>query len=437
MSKVLVVGAALSGIAASKYLKRIGYDVYLTDSNHIDNKEQLESLGIQVFDNGHPDFLLNNEYEFVVKNPGIKYTVPFIQKLLEKGLSIVNEIEVALNDHPEVVYAAITGTNGKTTTTTMLGDLLKSLNPHNVAAGNIGLPLCEIFSKEEKPSELAIEIAAFQLLGTPSFKPHVSTIMNLSPDHIDYFGDVESYYKAKTLVYKNQTENDYFLRNVDDSNVLNYCKNIPCQIIDFSLEKDDVDLRIKNNHVYFRNIELLNIDRFKLPGMHNVQNAMVAGCMAYLLGVDPVFIKQYLEEFKGVEHRIEFVSEINGVKYYNDSKGTNVDSTIMALKAFKQPVHLLAGGYDKKTGFGDLKPYLNNVKTIYAFGDTKEQFVELHEDVRLFENMSEALEEAYKNAKEGDVVLLSPACASWDQFPNYEVRGKLFKEQVLSYEKTL
>ena len=429
--KVLVVGAALSGIAVSKYLQKRGYQVILTDAKLLDNRNELEELGIQVVDGGHPDWLLDEEYEFVVKNPGIRYTVPLVKGLLKKGLKIYNETEIALWDHPEVTYGAITGTNGKTTTTTMLGEMLHTIYPKNMACGNMGVPLCDILGDEHDPNlKLSIEIAGLQLLGCPGFHPFVSVIMNLTPDHLDYFGTLDAYYKSKTIIYKNQGKDDYFIRNCDDENVMKYTQDVACNVIDFSLVREDTDLHISNRKAYFRDVELFDLDRFFLPGMHNVENAMISGCMAYLMGVPVENIRNFLENFRGVEHRIEYVETINGVKYYNDSKGTNVDSTIMALKSFSQPIHLLVGGYDKKTGFDDLKPYLGNVKTMYAFGDTKNQFVPLHDDVRLVENMEEALNMAYSNAKEGEIVLLSPACASWDQFPNYEVRGRMFKEMV-------
>ncbi len=431
MEKALVIGAALSGSAVAKYLNNRGYEVYLTDSKILDNREELEAEGVHVYDGGHPDELLQQDYQLVIKNPGIKYTTPFVKKVRSKGYRILDEIEVGLTTHPEVSYGAITGTNGKTTTTTMLGELLKSLNEHNGAVGNIGEPVCDKLSKEDTTDmKLAIEIAAFQLLGCPHFHPYISVIMNLTPDHVDYFGSTDAYYKAKTLVYKNQDENDWFIRNVDDENVVKYCTDVKAKVIDFSLVREDVPLHISNNKAYYNDLELFDLDKFSLPGLHNVENGMIAGCMAYLMGVDINYIRSFMETFPGVEHRIEYVTTINGVKYYNDSKGTNVDSTIMALKAFNQPVHILVGGYDKKTGFDDLKPYLTNVKTMYAFGDTKYQFQPLHEDVRLYDDMQQALLAAYQNAREGEIVLLSPACASWDQFPNYEVRGKMFKDMV-------
>ncbi|MBQ3384983.1 MAG: UDP-N-acetylmuramoyl-L-alanine--D-glutamate ligase [Erysipelotrichaceae bacterium] len=430
--KTLVIGAARSGLAISRYLNKRGYEVYLTDVKSIAEKRQLEADGIKVYDEGHPDFLKDIDYDLIIKNPGIKYTVPFVKYFVDKGCPIYNEMDICLHDQPQHRYAAITGTNGKTTTTTLLGGLLKTLNPDNAYCGNIGIPVADVIDGHENDTlQLAIEVGAFQLLGLEYFHPYVSVIMNMTTDHVDYFGTEDAYYRSKVLVYKNQDENDYFLRNVDDENVLKYAQNIPCRIIDFSLVRDDVDLCIRNNRVYYGDVELFDLAHFRLPGMHNVQNAMVAGCMAYLMGVKPEVIKDYIENFRGVEHRIEFVKEINGVSYYNDSKGTNVDSTVMALKAFKQPVHLLAGGYDKKTGYDGLKDYLGNVVQIYAYGDTRNQFLNLGVRTVLYDNLHDALSAAARNARNGHVVLLSPASASWDQYPNFEVRGEEFKRIVL------
>ena len=436
MSNALVIGGALSGISTAKYLNRKGYTVYLTDAREIKEKKELEEIGIRVFDNGHPDLLKDLDYEMIIKNPGIKYNVPFVKHFVDKGMMMLNETEIAMADQPQVKLGAITGTNGKTTTTIMLGTLLHTLNPDTGYVGNMGIPLCDYFLDHDgEEVSLAIEIAALQLIGCPSFHPFVSVIMNLTPDHVDYFGSVDAYYRAKTLIYKNQDEKDYFIRNVDDENILKYCTDVKCNVIDFSLEKEDVPLHIHERKAYYNDVELFDLDRFKLPGMHNVENAMIAGCMAYLMGVKAEDIKEVLENFKGVEHRIEYVETVNGVRYYNDSKGTNVDSTIMALKSFDCPVHLLVGGYDKKTGFEGLRPFLKNVKTMYAYGNTRDQFVPLHDDVRLYDNMFEALQAAHDNALPSEVVLLSPACASWDQFPNYEVRGKQFKEMVRGFKK--
>ncbi|MBR5048673.1 MAG: UDP-N-acetylmuramoyl-L-alanine--D-glutamate ligase [Erysipelotrichaceae bacterium] len=436
MKKVLVVGAAKSGLAAMRFLHKNGYDVYLTDAKVLANRDELISEGIKVYDGGHPDLLKEIDFAFVVKNPGIRYTMPLIAHFVEKKIPIYNEIEVGLSHQPQHRYVAITGTNGKTTTTTMCESLLKTLNPENVACGNIGYPVCDALLNVEdgRSLDLAIEIGAFQLLGVETFKPHVSVITNLSEDHIDFFGTLDRYYSVKTKIYQLQDENDYFLRNIDDEAVMKYAQNIPCQVIDFSLKRTDCDVYRKNNRIYFHDVELVDLDRFQLVGEHNVQNCMIASAMCYLMGVSPESIHEVMANFKGVPHRIEYIRELNGVKYYNDSKGTNVDSTIVALKAFSQPVHLLVGGYDKKVGFDDLIPYLGNVKCMYAFGQTKHMFEKIFGNVRIFENMHEALDAAHQSAQPGEVVLLSPVCASWDQYPNFEVRGDEFRDIVNAYE---
>lgn len=429
--KALVIGAARSGIAIAKYLNRRNYQVYLTDAKQIPVREQLVREGILVFDGGHPDCLKEIDYDLIVKNPGIKYSVPFVKYFIDKGYEMFNEMDVCLHDQPQHRYRAITGTNGKTTTTTMLGEMLKTLNPDNRYCGNIGIPVADVIEGHQNDQlQLAIEVGAFMLPALKYFHPYVSVIMNMTVDHVDYFGSEDAYYRSKIMVYKNQDENDWFLRNVDDANVMKYVKDVPCKIIDFSLERDDVDLCIKGRKVCYRDVELFDLDHFRLPGMHNVQNAMVAGCIAYMMGVPAETIREFIENFAGVEHRIEFTEEINGVRYYNDSKGTNVDSTIMALKAFNCPVHLLAGGYDKKTGYAGLKDYMGNVVQIYAYGDTRYQLLDLGVKAVLYDNLHDALLAAAKKAKPGEVVLLSPASASWDQYPDFEVRGREFKQIV-------
>lgn len=429
--KALVIGAALSGVAVSYWLKKQGYEVDLTDSHVVADKEKLEMDGIRVYDGGHPDFLKNNNYDRIVKNPGIPYSVPFVDFFVSNGCTIETEMDIALTDCPHHPYAAVTGTNGKTTTTTLLGLLLKTIDKQAVACGNIGLPVTAALAAiTSQNCPLAIEVSAFQLVACQHFKPHVAVIMNLTPDHLNWFADEKAYYQAKTLIYRLQDENDYFLRNIDDENVMAYVHDVKAKVIDFSLTDSTVPLHIQKAAVWLNETKLFDLADLHLPGQHNIQNAMVAAAMAYLMGVKPQDIQQVIQKFKGVAHRIEYVDTVNGVRYYNDSKGTNVDATIVALKAFDCPVHLLVGGYDKKLPFDGLKPYLNHVCGMYAFGATKEQFKAIYPEVKLYDNMTEAFKAASSNATTGEVVLLSPACASWDQFPNFEVRGQQFSEMV-------
>lgn len=427
--KVLVLGAARSGIAVTKLLLKQGHTVVLNDRHSLVPQLHFEDPRLTVIEGSHPESLWNQNFDLIIKNPGIPHTLPFLKGFTEKAIPIINEIEYA-SSLVDYRYGAITGTNGKTTTTALLGELLKALNPHNGAYGNIGIALSDlVLDHPDEKLSVAVEIAAFQLLGTVTFHPTVSVIMNLTPDHLDVFSNVDEYYKAKTLVYQNQSGEDWFLRNVDDDNVVAYTQHCPCRAINFSVDHP-ADLCVKDKAVWLFDDKLFDLSDLKLVGMHNVQNAMVAAAMAVKLGVSPALIQQGIRDFNGVEHRIEFVRNVNGVTYYNDSKGTNAEATVVALKAFDHPVILLAGGYDKKTGFAALVPHLNQVKTMVVFGETKHQLKALYQKAIVLENLNEAVALANTLAKTGDVVLFSPACASYDQFDNYEQRGQIFKDLV-------
>lgn len=433
MEKVLVIGGARSGCAVAKLLKKEGYDVVISDQKVMPEKEELTALGIMVVDGGHPEELKDQEYAFVVKNPGIPYHAPFLRFFVEKGITIYTEIEIAYRFAPHFHYGAVTGTNGKTTITSLLYTLLQ-YNKKALVAGNIGTPLSEcVLEHGEEEKQVAIELSNFQLLGCESFHPEVSVVCNLSPDHLDYMGSVEAYYESKMKIYANTDENDWFLRNVDDPVVMKYAKNIPAKIIDFSLVRDDVDLYYQDGKVYLFNEVLFDTSILNIVGMHNISNAMVAAAMAYKMGVSVDNIREGLSLFQSVEHRLEYVGEKNGVKFYNDSKATNPEAVVPALKSFEQNIILLAGGYDKKLPFDILKPFDERIKRCMAFGETKEAFTDLFSHVTLCETMKDALEEAIRIAQPGDVILLSPACASYDQFHSYEERGKIFKNYVLQY----
>ncbi|MBQ1506215.1 MAG: UDP-N-acetylmuramoyl-L-alanine--D-glutamate ligase [Erysipelotrichales bacterium] len=431
MKNALVIGAAISGIGAARLLNKYGYTVYLTDSKSIAGKEELEKEGILCFENGHPDHLKEHTYDLIVKNPGIPYRVPFVKHFTDLGYKMYNEMEIACRFSKGMRIAAVTGTNGKTTTATLLGAILEANSPYGVTAGNMGVSLCDIVRDDlNARKDVGLEIAALQLIGTETFHPHAAVIMNLTPDHLDYFGTLDNYYHAKTLIYRNMDPGDTFFYNDDDPVIKEYCTDIPCRVVKFSTDRTDTELRAENGKVMLGDVCLFETKDLHIPGKHNLQNAMVAAGMAYCMDVPADVIQHVIANFKGVEHRIEYTATIGGVRYYNDSKGTNPDATIVALKAFDEPIHLLAGGYDKKLPFDSLKPYLPKIKQMYIFGATKPALKELDPRALEFDNMEEAIHAAYENAKEGEVVLLSPACASWDQFPNYEVRGKEFKEIV-------
>lgn len=430
MEKVLVIGAARSGIAVTLLLCKMGYEVYLTDQKEIEQKEQLNALGVHVFDQGHPDALKEIPYAFVVKNPGIPYRAAFVHYFVQKQVPIYTEIEIAYRYAKNFSYAAITGTDGKTTVTTLLYEMLKT-EKNALVAGNIGTPLSELaLEHEQKDYTVALELSNFQLLGIESFAPDVCVVTNLAPDHLDYMDSLEDYYRSKMKIYENCQSDAWFIRNVDDEEIMKYAQGIPCEVIDFSLTRQDVALYRDEKFAYLKDKVLFKLEDLKIVGGFNCGNAMMAACMAYRMGVSVKSIQKVISEFRGVEHRIEYVDTLKDVRIYNDSKATNTHAACAALSAFDQNVILLCGGKDKHISFEDLKQYDQKIKHCFSFGQTKDHFKDIFTHQTSCETMEEALDQAYHMASAGDVILLSPACSSFDQFKNFEVRGEIFKELV-------
>lgn len=430
MKKALIVGGARSGKYIALLLNTKNYEVVLTDINEVVYKKELEEQGIKIVDKGHPDSLLNEKYDLVIKNPGIKYTQPFIQKLINLNYKIFSEVDIALTYAHKYKICAITGTNGKTTTTMILSEMLKKDYDRAFAAGNIGLPVSQlVWEQGLEKAYLALELSSFQLDGIYNLKPHIANITNLKVDHLDYYKNVDDYYLSKQKIYKNQDVDDFLLVNIDDELVLKYLNSPKAQLIKYSLNKKS-DINIIDNKIFYEDNLLFEIDKMKLVGQHNIYNGVVASLMAYLSGVKLESIKEVMHTFKGVEHRIEFVDVINEVKYYNDSKATNIESTIVALKAFKQPVILIAGGYDKNISFNKLLKHTDKIKEVILFGQTKVKLHKIFPKAILVENLKDAVLQASKISDMGDVVLFSPACASFDQFKDYEERGTKFKNYV-------
>ena len=430
MENVLVIGAARSGVAVSRLLVKMGYHVLLTDQKEILQKNELESLGIEVYEKGHPDSLKEREYAFLVKNPGIPYTAPFVAYFVEKKIPIYTEIEIAFRARKDFSYAAVTGTDGKTTVTTLLYEMLKSEKPALVA-GNIGTPLSECaLTAENQEYAVALELSNFQLLGIDTFAPTVSTVTNLAPDHLDYMDSLESYYSSKMKIYEHCDPQAWFIRNVDDENIVHFAQNIPCKVIDFSLLRKDVDLYKEDTYAYLHDQILFKLSDLKIVGDFNVGNAMMAACMAYRMGISLESISRVIASFHGVEHRIEYVGTVRGVRIYNDSKATNTHAACAALSAFDQNVILLCGGKDKHISFDDLKQFDSKIKHCFSFGQTQDAFQSIFTHQTSCQTMENALKKAFDCARPGDVILLSPACSSFDQFKNFEVRGEIFKDLV-------
>lgn len=438
--RVLVIGLARSGRAAIRVLHSLKADITLTEAKKkedIENIDELLSLGVKVVGQSEGDF--EGDYDFAVKNPGVPLDNPVVLCLKEKKIPIITEIELAFQAAKPQHFIAITGTNGKTTTTTLVYEILrKAFGDKAHLCGNIGIPLCETVMEngllDEGEHYVALEISNFQLLDIDTFKPEVAAILNLTPDHTDFMGGLDAYYRSKTRVYENMREGDVFVLNSDDPEIARYTRLYPvkCDILSFSLDSKNADCFVDGDFLTVQGDKILPLNDIKLVGKHNLQNVMTAVCAAKAIGVDNESIKAAVSQFKGVEHRIEFVKEINGVKYYNDSKGTNTDATITALKAFDKGVILLVGGFEKGLSMDEMKKHLGCVKKVIGFGACGKRLVTqlVGEDGIVVTTLDEALTEAVKIAESGNTVLLSPTTSSFDQYSCFEERGEHFKRLV-------
>lgn len=438
--KVLVIGLARSGKAAVKLLQKLNATITINEGKElekIDGYQDYLDAGIEVVAGGHPDELFERDFDFVIKNPGINYHKPFILRLKERKIPVYTEIELAYQVAKKQHYIAVTGTNGKTTTVTLIYDILKAQYPNVHFAGNIGKPLCDVVLEnnllEEENHYIVVEMSNFQLLDIDTFKPEVATVINLTPDHLDYMDSLDEYYASKMRIYKNMLADDVYVNNVDDKTLQDYLNKyqVPCKVINQSL-KQDSDCMIKDNAIYYQNEYIIDLDEIKIVGDHNVQNIMIAIAICKNEGVDTKVLHDVIANFKGVEHRIEFVREYNGVKIYNDSKATNTDASIIALKAFKQPVILLMGGFDKGLDLSEMSKYNGSIKKLVAFGVAGKRFKEdmKHPDSYLVTNLKEAVDKAIELSTSGDIILLSPSTSSFDEFVGYEQRGEMFKKYV-------
>ena len=433
--KILVLGFARSGYSTAKILKKLGYDVVLNAFDDLSTDEkaiELKNLGVKIVDGGHPLELLDN-IDLIVKNPGIKYEIEFLQKAIEKNIDIITEIELATLFNIDMI--AITGTNGKTTTTQMTFDILKAANKDVFLAGNIGYPSIEV-AYNHPNSLIVTEVSSFQLQGTEYFKPSVAAITNLGVGHLDYHGSVENYRNAKRNIYKNQTKDDILILNIKEKEKYELNK-INSEVIFYDIkENQEADIFVKDNMVVYKDVELFDITKMSLPGMHNVENAINAALISYIKGARIETIREVLYSFSGVKHRLQYVGEHNGVKFYNDSKATNPVATTTALLGFDSNIILICGGKDRGIDFKELVPFFPRIKAMVVVGESKEILFNLattngvvcHKAIKV----DNATIIANKLAESGDIVLLSPACASWDQYKCFEDRGDEF---IATFEK--
>lgn len=461
--EVVVLGLAKSGVQVAKTLHRHGAVVTVNDKKEREQcpeASELEALGISVVCGGHPDGLIHEGVALVVKNPGIPYTAPPVAKAQELGLEVVTEVEIAYLLSPAPIIG-ITGSNGKTTTTTWVGRMLEAAGLHPIVAGNIGTPLCEAAEAADASHWLVAELSSFQLKGTGQFRPEVACLLNIAETHLDYHGTMEDYVSSKAKLFANQRETDRAVINWDDPSCRELVPYIRARLIPFSMTEELLTEGVYVHPAYvqgredglprsiiYRNANgevqhIVNVEEIALPGRFNVENALAAVAISIAAGALPEALSEPLRMFRGVEHRLEFVAEKNEVTYYNNSKATNSKATLMALDALHEGIVLIAGGLDRGSDYMELLPaFKAKVKAIVALGQTKEKIARVSElaglsRIVLVDNgdsaadtLRDALKEAAALAEPGDIVLLSPACASWDMFASYEERGRIFKEAV-------
>lgn len=437
--KVLVVGLARTGVSTTRFLVSKGAKVRVTDSSPAERLtkalDDLKGLELEVETGKHTENWFTSA-ELIVVSPGVPPDIKPLKAVQGRGVEVISEIELASRfiDSPII---AITGTNGKTTTTALIGDILKKTGRKVFVGGNIGNPLIEYVLEGKKADFVVAEVSSFQLEGIRDFKPFVSILLNITEDHLDRYPSMDDYIRAKGLIYRNQKHTDYTVINADDVLVRRLTNGVEPRKVLFSRERVVVDgIYYKDEKIFsrLRGENTYEPERFKIKGVHNVENAMASIAACEIAGCGRDDIQEAIETFHGLPHRVEFVAEIDGASYYNDSKGTNVGATMSALQGFKGNVILLAGGKDKGGDYSVLAFLIQErVKGMVLFGEAKDKInrsLGRFTDTVVVNTLSEAMDVVKKIVSRGDTVLFSPACSSFDQFTNYAERGKAFKELV-------
>ena len=434
--KILVLGAARSGISCASKLIELNNEVILNDMKETDNLEitKLKEKGVKCIFGSHPDDLLDSSFDYVIKNPGIRNDHKYVILAKELKIPVINEVEFAYHLLPNVKLIAITGTNGKTTTTTLTYNILKEEYGSRVKlAGNIGYPLTSVVDTLKDDDILVMEVSCQQLANLDTFKPDIALLTNLSPAHIDFFGDYETYQEVKLKLFKNQTSNDLAILNLDNYDSMKKTSNLKAKKMYFSV-KEKADASYLNSNLMYQDEVIMPRDKMFLKGDHNVSNALGSIIICKELGVKNETICKVLESFRGVEHRLELVDIINNRKFYNDTEATNIKCTQIALNAFTEPTIIFLGGLERGQDFNELKPFMKNVKLILGIGECRKRVLEFGNSLGIktiiHEHLKDAFKDAYKNSASGDVILLSPASASWDQYKECEERGAEFKKLV-------
>lgn len=446
--KVLIVGMGRSGIAAAQAMIRLGADVTIQDSKKEENIDRslvsfFRTKGAACYFDDIPKDM--GAFDMIILSPGVNPEIPFIQEAVAKGVEVTGELEIAYRIG-RGNFVAITGTNGKTTTTTLTGEIFAASGRKTHVVGNIGTAVISESLDADEDDWLITETSSFQLETTRYFKPRVSAILNITPDHLNRHHTMKAYAEAKAKVFANQSADGYLVVNADDKTCMDLSKKAKAKVVPFSSTRElpfgafvrDGVIIVKDETAEH---PVCRTDELKIIGQHNVENVLAAAAIAYFAGIDPEVISKVCTDFTGVEHRLEFCAEVDGVKYYNDSKGTNTDATEIALKAVGKDIILIAGGDAKSQNFDELaKGFAGRVKALILLGRDGYMIKESAEKASfepIYEcrNLDECVFKAHEIAKAGDTVLLSPACASWDMYDNYEQRGDHFKDCVRRLEE--
>ena len=434
--KIFILGMARSGYEAAKLLSDYNNEILVTDMSDQDKKQvnELEEKGVKVVITDNPVPLIDDSYDYVIKNPGIKYDNPLVVKAKELGIKVINEVEMAYSFlNKDINIIGVTGSNGKTTTVNLIYQMLKEEKENVFLGGNIGTPLSNFARDIKEGSYLVMEISDHQLVDMYDFKTNVSVLTNITPTHLDFHASYDVYKSMKKKIFNHHTKKDIAVINSSNEESLNVTSDIKSTKYYYGPDKED-KCYYDDKAIYYDNEELIKLDDIVLKGEHNYQNISSAIIVSKEYGISDQAIINVLKRFNGVEHRLEFVTDYKGIKFYNDSKATNCVSTNIALNSFNKPTILLLGGTDRGHSFHDLDNSISNVKAIVCYGETKDRIEEYAREMNIPCYKSNSLKEAFEDVKKvmekGDVVLLSPACASWDQYKCFEDRGNEFKSLV-------
>ena len=440
--RVLVVGLGRSGVASALFLKAHGARVTVSDSKSQEQlREEIPALlnqGIAVEPGGHGERTFQNQ-DLIVVSPGVPVDSPPLVQARALGETVIGEVELASEYLPGPLVA-ITGSNGKTTTTTLVGEILEKSGMETLVGGNIGTPAIALTAQATRDTAIVLEVSSFQLETIRSFRPKIAVVLNVTPDHLDRHRTFQAYADAKARIFENQQAGDFAVLNAEDPTCLDLSQRTRAEVFWFSRKREvEQGAFVEKGQIVFRREgvrEIMPVAEVPLKGAHNLENVLAAICAAALMGCAAEKIRGAVCEFKAVEHRLEFVASIRGVDYYNDSKATNVDATIKALESFPANIHLILGGKDKGSDYTVLNDLLRKrVKAVYTIGAAAEKIqshIQGATNIVPAGTMDSAVKQAANSAHPGDVILLAPACASFDQFKNYEHRGKVFKELVLA-----